>query len=118
MRLTKHDYTEAHPHRRRKPTRRELAMKLFREIRRQMIASGEVPNPATAPPKYEFRWSVGSVTAGKIRANTTGEARARVKALLGLGSSRRLPQSVKIERLPNENPSECVGTTEGSPVQE
>lgn len=83
----------------RKRSKVELGLKLLREIKRRMKASGDL---VTGVCKYQFHWQVGDTNAGGVvYANTKGEARAQIKLLLGIRDKRRLPSVIRIIRVEN-----------------
>lgn len=89
-----------------KITPKEFMEKLRREVKRRLVADGLVVDPSKQPPKYEWHWMLGD-RYGIVRANTSGEARGRIKQELGLKD--RLPKEIQIVRIdPNANQSECV----------
>lgn len=105
------------PVRRRPHTKREMATGLLREIKRRLIASGQMTDPRLAPPRYEFHWSVGGNKGGVVLANTKGEAKARIKDALRLRKKDKLPSVIQIVRVtPNADTSAQLAACEISPV--
>lgn len=81
--------------------------RLFREIKRRLIADGRMENPALRPKKYQYHWTVGDRDQGGIvLADHAGEARGLIKKQIGITGSkkgrRRLPACIKITRIPND----------------
>lgn len=99
-RMERRDYLLTKSPRPRKFTKREMAAKLFREIKRRLIADGKVTDPASAPPKYRYHWGLGmnSSVGGIVEANTAGEARSIIKSALNLRPKDRLPKVVVMVR--------------------
>jgi hypothetical protein len=88
------------PVRRRPATKRKMAAGLLRELKRRLIASGQMSDPSLAPPKYEWHWAIGDRNqGGVVEANTKGEARALIKGALGLRKKDTLPSVIKIVRV-------------------
>lgn len=96
-RMTRHDLVRTS-----RPTRTRKKVTEFarRELKRQVVAHGLLPNPAEQPPKYRWSWKWDSC-GGVVEANTRGEARARIKQKLDLPKRARLPKELQIERLCN-----------------
>jgi hypothetical protein len=94
-----------------------MAVGLLREIKRRLIASGQMTDPRLAPPRYEWHWSVGGNKGGVVQANTKGEARARIKEALGLRKKDTFPSVIKIVRVtPNADTQASLAACEISPV--
>jgi hypothetical protein len=76
---------------------REKAELVAREVKRRLIAQGIMSDPSKREPKFEFHWQTASGQIGGIeKANTKGEARARIKASLGV---KTMPAGIQIVRI-------------------
>lgn len=103
--------------RRRPHTKREMAAGLFREVKRRLIASGQMSDPSLAPPKYDWHWCISGNRGGIVSANTKGEAKALIKEALGLRKKDTLPSVIKIVRVsPDANTQSELGACQISPV--
>lgn len=89
--------------------KKQWAEQKAREIKKQLIAAGHLTDPATARPKYDYHWGIENRVGGVVQANTKGEARARIKTVLGLKKSDTLPAVIKIVRvIPSASASASV----------
>lgn len=85
-----------------KVTPEQVMEKLRREVKRRLLADGLISDPSKAPPKYEWHWMLGD-QYGIVRANTSGEARGKIKQELGL--KKRLPKEIQIVRVDHADQS-------------
>lgn len=67
---------------------------VWRDIRRKMIANGEIERKVPAIWEWRFEEKSGSVTA-----HTKGEAKAQIKRLLGTPKKKKLPREVAIQKV-------------------
>lgn len=98
--------------------------KIVRKMKRDLIASGQIMDPANRPKKFRFNWTYGEIR-GAVLADDTSTARSLIKKNLGL-SKKRLPTGVEITRIINmdcyqgmaqtlENLNDSTGQTQISP---
>ncbi|REJ65596.1 MAG: hypothetical protein DWQ31_16790 [Planctomycetota bacterium] len=103
-RMTRHQFL-ATKQTRRRTNRDTAATRLLRQMKRQLVAAGKIEDPVNRPPKYEWRWQLGSdfgheAIHGIVQADTRSEARAFIKRELGIPKNRRLPMQITIEKVP------------------
>ena len=68
-----------------------------KQIKRQLIESGQMQDPKKRRPKYLYIWDCNGVI-GRVEADTSGDARALIKAQLGISKKKRLPEGIEIVR--------------------
>lgn len=92
-----------HPHPTiRQLTKTEVVGMLTRGAKRQLIAEGQIQDPRTRPKRYLYIFDCAGVI-GQVKADTTGEARAKIKKQLGISKNKRLPKDIQITRKLNDN---------------
>ena len=67
---------------------------VWRDIKRKMIANGEIEKKVPAVWEWRLEEKSGSVTA-----HTKGEAKAQIKRILGLSKKKKLPREVAIQKV-------------------
>ena len=74
---------------------------VWRDIKRKMIANGEIENKVPAIWEWGFEEESGSVTA-----HTRSDAKAQIKQQLGIPKKKKLPREVVIQKVEfNERPT-------------
>jgi len=86
-----------------KLTRLDMRKRLFREVKRRLIADGRIEDTSKRAKKYQYHWTVGDRDQGGIvLADHAGEARGLIKKQIGIKKG-RLPQCIKIVRIDNDS---------------
>ncbi len=67
---------------------------IFRDIRRKMVANGEIESQ---PPSI-WEWKYGG-KYGSVKAHTKSEARAAMKKVLKLSKGKPLPRGITIQKV-------------------
>ncbi len=67
---------------------------IWQDIKRKMIANGEIERKVPAIWEWGFEEKSGSVTA-----HTKGEAKAQIKRLLGIPKKKKLSREVMIQKV-------------------
>jgi hypothetical protein len=97
-----------------KITKTELQGRLYRKVKRRLIADGLISDPSKARPKFDWHWAVNGEVGGVIEANTRSEARARIKEQLMVG---KLPDGLQIVKvIPNADSAKRVAACQIGPV--
>ena len=74
--------------------------RIVRKMKRELIVSGQIMDPANRPMKFRFNWTYGEIS-GEVLADDTSTARSLIKKSLGLPKKKRLPPEVEITRTVN-----------------